>query len=616
MKRLSAIGLAFVVLMVVGLACGPLPTAEPTPTPSPTQAPPTPVPPTRVPPTQTPDSGSSTGGKSGGETTDAPSTGKAAVPATPVPSTGDEAGGTKGGGGSTGSTGSMSLELINQSGIEVCYVKISPTTSDQWGEDWLGSSETVMPGSQRTFDVGAGTYDLLAVDCSDNVIDERYGVSITGAMDWTLAQGASSNAALTIYNYSGVDACYVYISSSSSSEWGGDWLGNSIISNADDWSTRLPMGTYDLLAEDCNGYAIDEQYGIVLTGNTDWTLEGYAIPTDTTLTIVNATAYDIWYVYISPSSSDSWGDDWLGDDVIPAYGSYTFFVSEGMYDLRVEDSDYNVMATWFESYLAGEQEWTVSMGDEASVTLYNNSGQSVCYVYISPSSSSDWGGDWLGDSEILDAGYNRIFYLPAGTYDLAAEGCDDYLLDEQYDVWVDGNVDWSLDPVGNTADASLTIYNDTSGPVWYVYISPSWSDDWGDDWLGSDQIPAYDSRTFYFSVGTYDLRVEDDFGNVLATSFDQYLSGSNDWTIYAEQDGSVTVSNQSGYDICWVYISPSSSSDWGGDWLGDSILPWGESRIFYLPEDSYDLKVVDCDDYILDQRSNFYIFGDTYWTID
>jgi len=611
MKRLSSIGLAFAALLIVSLACGPLPTTEPTPTPPP----PTQVPPSPAPPTQTPDSGTS-GGKSGGDTNGSPSDGKAASTPTPASGAGDEVGGSKGGGGSTGSTGAISLELSNQSGVEVCYVYISPTTSDEWGADWLGDTETVMPGSRRAFDVDAGSYDLLAADCAENVIDERYGVSINSAMDWTLTQGASNNAGLTVYNESGVEVCYVYISSSSSSEWGGDWLGNITVPNGEYWSTRLPMGTYDLLAEDCNGHAVDEQYGVVLTGDTDWTISGYTASTDTTLTIVNDTAYDIWYIYISPSSSDEWGDDWLGDDMIPAYGSYTFFLSEGTYDLRVEDSDYNVMATRFEEYLGGENEWTVAMGDEASVTLANNSGQSVCYVYISPSSSSDWGGDWLGESDILDSGYSRTFYLPAGTYDLAAESCDGYLLDEQYGVTVAGSLDWSLDQALDTADAGLTITNDTSGPIWYVYISPSWNDDWGEDWLGSDQIPAYDSRTFYFSEGTYDLRVEDDFGDVLATSFDQYLSGSNEWTIYAEQDASVTLSNESGYDICWVYISPSSSSDWGGDWLGDSILAWGQSRVFYLPEGTYDFQAVDCDDYILDQRYDLYISGDTYWTID
>jgi len=618
MKRLSAVGLALAVLTIVSLACGPVPTVEPTLTLVPTTpAPPTQASPTPVPPTQVPQSGGSTGGgKSGGETTGPMSGDKAGSLPTPTPSTGGQAGGTKGSSGSSGSSGSVTLQLVNQSGVEVCYVYISPTTSDQWGMDWLGETETVMPGGQRAFNVSAGTYDLLVTDCADNAIDERYGVTISGPMEWTLARGAANNGGLTLYNYSGVEVCYVYISPSSNSEWGGDWLGNYTIPNGERWSTRLPMGTYDLLAEDCNGYTIDEQYGIVLTGDSEWMLEQYTAPTDTTLTIINDTSYEIWYVYISPSSSDEWGGDWLGDDVIPAHGSYTFYVSEGTYDLRVEDSDFNVMATRFEEYLSGDSEWTVYMDDQASVTLYNNSGQSVCYVYISPSSASDWGGDWLGESEVLDSGYSRTFYLPAGTYDLSAEGCGGYLLDEQYNVYVDGGIDWTLNQVTSGSDASLTIINDMDRPIWYVYISPSSSDEWGEDWLGSDQIPAHGSYTFYVSEGTYDLRVEDDNYNVLATRFDEYLSGDKEWTIYMDQDASVTLLNQSGYDICWVYISPSSSSDWGGDWLGSDTLPWGESRVFYLPGGTYDLQAQDCDGYILDQRYELHISGDTYWTIE
>jgi hypothetical protein len=618
MKKSYVIALAFMILLTANLACGPLPAPEPTATPVPTQAQPTstPIPPTPVPPTQTSGGDEIIGGKSGGETPGASSSDKAASTPTPTPGANTSEGGSKGDGGSSESTGSTTLALINQSGVEICFVYISPSSSDQWGMDWLGETETVMSGAQRTFDIDAGIYDLLATDCTDNVVDERYSVSITGAMDWTVGRGAANNAGFTLYNNSGVEICYVYISPSSSSEWGSDWLGNVTVPNGNYWSTRLPMDTYDMLAEDCNGYIVDEQYGVALTGNSEWSLEQYTVPTDTTLTIINDTAYEIWYVYISPSSSSEWGNDWLGDDVIPAYGSYTFYVSEGTYDLRVEDSSYNVMASRFEEYLTGDSDWTIYLEDEASVTLYNNSDQSVCFVYISPSSSSDWGGDWLGESEILESGYSRSFYLPSGTYDLAAESCDGYLLDEQYSVYIDSSIDWSLNQSVGTSSASLTISNDTDSPIWYVYISPSWSDDWGEDWLGSDQIPAYDSRTFYVSEGTYDLMVEDDNGNVLATRFDEYVSGDMAWTIYQDQDASVTLYNQSGYDICWIYISPSSSSDWGGDWLGTDILPWGESRIFYMPEGSYDFQAVDCDEYILDQRYDLYISGDTYWTIE
>ena len=55
-------------------------------------------------------------------------------------------------------------------------------------------------------------------------------------------------------------------------------------------------------------------------------------PTETATTILtvrNYTDSSVWYVYISPSTSDSWGDDWLGDSVIIAGESMIFSVPEG-----------------------------------------------------------------------------------------------------------------------------------------------------------------------------------------------------------------------------------------------------------------------------------------------
>ena len=47
----------------------------------------------------------------------------------------------------------------NTGGYAIHYVYISPTSSDDWGDDWLGSSELINSGSSRTFNVTNGTYD-------------------------------------------------------------------------------------------------------------------------------------------------------------------------------------------------------------------------------------------------------------------------------------------------------------------------------------------------------------------------------------------------------------------------------------------------------------------------
>jgi len=78
------------------------------------------------------------------------------------------------------------VTLVNNTGEAVCYVYISPAESAEWGEDWLGTDETILPGASRTFQVPVGTYDLLAEDCDYNTLAEEYGVDIFEALEWTI----------------------------------------------------------------------------------------------------------------------------------------------------------------------------------------------------------------------------------------------------------------------------------------------------------------------------------------------------------------------------------------------------------------------------------------------
>lgn len=187
-----------------------------------------------------------------------------------------------------------------------------------------------------------------------------------------------------------------------------------------------------------------------------------AVPTKTsetgganaTLTVINDTNTEIWYVYISPSDSDDWGDDWLGDDVIAPGESYTFELAEGTYDLRADDKDHNEMASRYGEYISGDMEWRLytegeegggGEGGTASLTLVNNSGKKVCYVYISPNTNDSWGDDWLGEEEIIRPGESRTFYLEPGFYDLRADDCDGEPIAEEYDEEISGDVTWTLE---------------------------------------------------------------------------------------------------------------------------------------------------------------------------
>lgn len=138
--------------------------------------------------------------------------------------------------------------------------------------------------------------------------------------------------------------------------------------------------------------------------------------------IANASSYDICYVLISESDSESWGDDWLGDEeMIPAGGTKTFAPGAGTYDVKVVTCKETVLATFWDI----SRDTTVRVGGQGLVAigLVNESATEICYVYISETGASD--EDWLGRSESIPAdGGKRAFFVQPGTYDLLAQDCD------------------------------------------------------------------------------------------------------------------------------------------------------------------------------------------------
>ncbi len=150
------------------------------------------------------------------------------------------------------------------------------------------------------------------------------------------------------------------------------------------------------------------------------------------LQITNSTGgYSIWYVYISPTSADSWGNDWLGSsETISSGYSKTFTVPNGSYDVKLIDEDGDEYIVWNMpisgtvtwnvtlDYL-GERNWgggsTPSSVGNAPVTIHNALGSyDIYYIYCDPS-DMPWGQDRLGSS-ILSPGRSTTFNVPANNY--------------------------------------------------------------------------------------------------------------------------------------------------------------------------------------------------------
>ncbi len=78
-----------------------------------------------------------------------------------------------------GSRGLADLTVANQStDTPICYVQISPTRAQNWGQDELGSQEIIEPGQSRSFLLATGDYDLLMSDCDLKTLVEEYGIDL------------------------------------------------------------------------------------------------------------------------------------------------------------------------------------------------------------------------------------------------------------------------------------------------------------------------------------------------------------------------------------------------------------------------------------------------------
>lgn len=252
----------------------------------------------------------------------------------------------------------MELTLKNDSGLTVCYVYISSTESDSWGDNWLAENEVIRSGSSRSFQVPEGSYDVRADDCENNLVAYQFEVNLAGQMTWTL--DPLQRAPVLVVNNSSHEVCHIYISPSDSETWGPDWMGRGATLPAGSTRTfQVPLGTYDLSANDCDNNPLTTQSGVNLGANgITWTLRDTE---EASLTLVNKLDISICYVLISPSGSTDWGNDWLGGETIPPGGSYTFRLPAGTYDLSARDCDGNpVSEEVYEQEIAGDMTWTIS----------------------------------------------------------------------------------------------------------------------------------------------------------------------------------------------------------------------------------------------------------------
>ncbi len=163
---------------------------------------------------------------------------------------------------------------------------------------------------------------------------------------------------ITVENRSAYDVCYVQISLSDSTSWGEDWLaGDELIYANASRVFDVPAGIYDVKISDCDDVVLATAWEV--SNNYTLTIGGAGL---ISLLVTNESSEEICYVYISPSTADSWGEDWLGaaESIAPGGGERVFFFRPGTYDLLTKDCDGEDLVSEFEIDFQSDLVWTIT----------------------------------------------------------------------------------------------------------------------------------------------------------------------------------------------------------------------------------------------------------------
>lgn len=140
----------------------------------------------------------------------------------------------------------------------------------------------------------------------------------------------------------------------------------------------------------------------------------------TELAVVNRTGATIYFLYASPSSADSWGEDLLGRSVLSDGGVLRVRLrSEATrYDVRAVDANDNEYIVWGWSPNGGRrvllttEAFVGSRTNAAStaalswLTIVNDTNYDVAEIHIAPADAASWsdGEQVLAEGEMLHFG--------------------------------------------------------------------------------------------------------------------------------------------------------------------------------------------------------------------
>lgn len=94
--------------------------------------------------------------------------------------------------------------------------------------------------------------------------------------------------------------------------------------------------------------------------------------------------------------------------------------------------------------LAASGSPAVAAEPQVTLTVINRTNVDICYLYLAPAGSDDWGPDRLGTKDTVAPGDSVDIQLTPGRYDAHAEDCDDNVLSEVYGADVTSDARWTV----------------------------------------------------------------------------------------------------------------------------------------------------------------------------
>ena len=80
----------------------------------------------------------------------------------------------------------VDFTIENNSLLTLCYVNLSLSSAQNWGQDELDPTEVIDPGTQRSITVATGSYDLLIRDCEGDTLLDDFELEVSDDFVFTV----------------------------------------------------------------------------------------------------------------------------------------------------------------------------------------------------------------------------------------------------------------------------------------------------------------------------------------------------------------------------------------------------------------------------------------------